>query len=137
MKNFVNVFDRSLKKVAVLQNAYDITETQELNNIYTLSFSMPESDPKNEFCKPFHYVRWADDKQLYRIIKIDKNDGEKPVITYECEHVIATLCDSVLFGSFVYGGGTIKTGEVIQWLLEQQKEQNWVLDECDFERRFE
>lgn len=137
MKNFVNVFDRSLKKVAVLQNAYDITETQELNNIYTLSFSMPESDPKNEFCKPFHYVRWADDKQLYRIIKIDKNDGEKPVITYECEHVIAALCDSVLFGSFVYGGGTIKTGEVIQWLLEQQKEQNWVLDECDFERRFE
>lgn len=137
MKNFINVFDRSIKKVAVLQNAFDITETQELNKIYTLTFSMPLNDTKNEFCKPFNYVRWANDGQLYRIIKISTDDSEKPVVTYECEHVVACLCDSVLFGSFVYGGGTIKTPEVIRWLLDQQKEKNWELDECDFERRFE
>ena len=44
---FLNVYDRNTKqKTAVLDNAYNITETQELNQIYTLTFSIPSADPK-------------------------------------------------------------------------------------------
>ena len=137
MIDFLNIYDRNLKKISVLQNAFDIYETQELNNIYNLRFSLPADDSKNEFCKPFYCVRWRDDGQLYRIIKKNTKDTDTGTITYECEHVIATLCDTILFGSYTYGGGTIKTADVIRWLLEKQNTINWELDECDFERRFE
>ena len=142
MIEFLNVYDRTitngkLKKTAVLQNAFDITETQELNAIYTLKFSLPSDDMKNQFCEPFAFVRWKDDGQLYRIVKITKAESDTGTIAYECEHAITTLCDSIIFSWTAYGGGTIKTADVISWLLDQQKTKHWVLDECDFARRFE
>lgn len=137
MRDFLNAYDRSVKKIAVLQNAFNINEIQELNKIYTLSFSLPADDPKTVYCQPFNYIRWREDGELYRIIKVDHSGSDTPIVTYECEHVIAALCDTVLFGSYAYGGGTIKTPQVIEWLLSQQKTKNWQLDECDFERRFE
>ena len=54
MMNYVNVYDMNLQKTAVLQNAYNITEEQELNKIYSLSFNIPSTDEKTAFCKPFH-----------------------------------------------------------------------------------
>ena len=140
MATMLNVYDRQTrKKTAVLQNAYDIIETHELNQIYTLSFTLPSSDDKNQYCLPRHYVRWGDDGELYRIKAPKLDESNIGTITYECEHVITTLCDSVMFGSFQYGGANVKTAEVIRWLLDpqQQKATNWELGECDFDRKFE
>ena len=101
MATMLNVYDRETrKKTAVLQNAFNIIETHELNQIYLLSFSLPAEDEKNKFCLPRHFVRWGDDGELYRIKSPQKNDSDVGTITYECEHVITTLCDSVMFGSF-------------------------------------
>ena len=133
----LNVYDMTRKKSAVLQNAFNIIETHELNQIYTLSFILPATDEKNQYCQPRHYVRWGEDGELYRIKSPKVSESDTSVITYECEHVITTLCDSVMFGSFQYGGASVKTSAVITWLLGQQKTQNWVLDECDFDRKFE
>lgn len=137
MRDFLNVYDQNLKKVAVLQNAYSITETRELNKIYTLTFKMPASDEKNELIRPFNYVRWRNDGQLYRIVKPHPEDSETAVIEYECEHVITTLCNTVLFGSYIYGGASVRTEEVIKWLLSQQKTKLWQLGTCDFDQKFE
>ena len=50
MATMLNVYDRQTrKKTAVLQNAFDIVETHELNQIYLLSFSLPSTDEKNTF----------------------------------------------------------------------------------------
>lgn len=133
----LNVYDLNRKKSAVLQNAFSIIETHELNQIYTLSFSLPADDEKTQFCQPRHFVRWGEDGDLYRIKAPKYSESNTSVITYECEHVITTLVDNVMFGSFQYGGASVKTSAVITWLLNQQKVQNWQLDQCDFDRKFE
>ena len=138
MATMLNVYDRQTrKKTAVLQNAYDITETHELNQIYSLSFKLPSTDEKNKYCLPRHFVRWGDDGELYRIKSPNIDESNVRTITYECEHVITTLCDTVMFGSFQYGGASVHTRETIDWLLSQQKQQDWVLDVCEFDRKFE
>ena len=138
MSTMLNVYDRQTrKKTAVLQNAYNIIETHELNQIYTLSFTLPSTDEKNKFCLPRHYVRWGDYGELYRIKTPKIDESNVGTITYECEHVITTLCDTVMFGSFQYGGASVHTGETINWLLSQQKQQDWVLDVCEFDRKYE
>ena len=138
MATMLNVYDRQTrKKTAVLQNAFDVIETHELNQIYSLSFTLPATDEKNQYCLPRHFVRWGDDGELYRIKAPRFDESNIGTITYECEHVITTLCDTVMFGSFQYGGASIHTRATINWLLSQQKQQDWILDVCEFDRKFE
>jgi len=137
MADMLNVYDLSLKKTAVLQNAFQIVETHTLNQIYTLKFSLPVEDPKSLYCQPRHYVRYGDKGELYRIIKPTYSEDSVKTVTFDCEHVITTLCDNVMFGSYTYGGGSIKTADVINWVLSKQKTQHWKLGVCDFDRKFE
>ena len=129
------------RKTAVLQNAYGITETKELNKIYSLSFSMPADDEKAQFIQPFHYARYGEDGELYRNIKNEMKVDDKSVLSVTCEHVIAVLCDNLMFGdvSFPPTGwrGGFQTRDAIEFLLSKQAVRNWVLDECDFNRKFE
>ena len=137
MTDFVNVYDMSRKKIAELQNAFTIKEEQEINKIYYLSFDLPDNDPKLSYCQPFYYFRCGESGQLYRRIKKPKQTDTIGTETVSCEHVIATLCDNVLFGSYTYGGTGTHTREVIEWILSNQTEQNWILKDCDFDYAYE
>ena len=136
-QTFINVYNLNRKKTAVLQNAFNITETQELNKIYTLTFSIPSDDNKAQYCQPFHYVRYSETGQLYRIIDSALDESDTSVLKVSCEHVIATLVDNVMFGNVQYGGTGLHTAAVIRYILSRQDTQNWVLGECDFDRQFE
>lgn len=132
----LEIFDLDLKKRAILENAFDITESEEINAVSSLSFSLPEDDDKNEFCQPFWYVRY-NGGQLYRIVTPGGAlDGEGKM-TYECEHVIATLIDDVLFGAYTIGNKGTYTSECIEFVLSKQTVTRWKLGECDFRRQFE
>ena len=133
----LNAYNLERRKTAVLQNAFDVVEEHEINQIYSLNFTIPVSDEKTKYIQPRHFVRWGDNSELYRIKKPTKSESNTDVITYECEHVITTLCDTVLFGSHNVGGAGMRTADVIRWLLDQQHVKNWVLAECDFDRKFE
>lgn len=133
----LDVFDLSLKRTAVLQNAHRIIETSELNKVGILTFNLPDDDPKCEFCKKRHYVRYGEDGELYRILDKKRKKGDTGIYTYECEHVIAKLIDKSLFGTYTYGGRGIYTRGVINYLLGFQRTQDWVLDRCAFARQFE
>lgn len=137
MKTYMNVYNMDRQKTAVLQNAFNIKEEQGLNAIYTLEFDLPADDDKMVFCKPFHYYRYGDSKQLYRQIKNPKQRSDVSVETISCEHVIATLCDNVLFGAHAYGGKNVKTREVINYILSKQTVGHWVLKDCDFDFAYE
>lgn len=142
MADMLNVFDLNRRKTAILQNAYNIAETHELNNIYTLSFHIPNSDDKVQYIQPFHYVRYGNTGELYRIVKTDLSDGDTAVLKVDCEHVIATLVDDLMFGVFEFGDGHVNTvgqqinayytENCIKELLGKQKKKNWELSECDF-----
>ena len=129
--------DVPLKKNAILHNAYNIEETHELNNIYHLSFAMPIDDTKLDSIQPNGFIRYNEDGQLYRITKKGINHEDADIMTVEAEHAITTLCNDVMYGSYTYGGNSVKTKDVINYLLGFQKTTNWVLGGCDFDRRFE
>ena len=132
----LEVFDLQRLKTAILQNSFDRIETEEINAVNKLQFSMPGDDPKTAFCKHFHYVQ-LDGGQLYRILTPRKSKADVTVKIYDCEHVVATLTDDVLFGQHVVGNTGVYTADVIRYVLSKQTVQRWVLDECDFNRQFE
>lgn len=137
MASFLNVYNRSLQKTAVLQNASSITETRQINQIYHLTFDLPASDPKAEYLQPFHYVRYGEDGELYRIVKLTYAESEIGALHTECEHVIATLIDTIMFGNVTIGESNLHTAAVIRNLLNRQKVKNWELGTCDLDGQFE
>lgn len=132
----IEVFDKSRRRVAILENAYAASESQKINSIWYFYFSLPYGDPKNEYCKPFYYVR-PDGGELYRIMPSTLTVDETGGIAYQCEHVLATLIDNVLYGYHVIGNLGTPTAEVIEYILDHQLVKNWVLYECDFKNQFE
>ncbi len=132
----IEIFDMSHRRVAIAENAHAISEQQRINSIWYLHFSLPYQDPKNKFCKPFHYVR-HNGGGLYRIMPEDLAVDESGSVTYQCEHVLATLIDNILFGYHVVGNLGTYTEEVIRYILDHQLVKNWILDECDYRNQFE
>lgn len=132
----LEIFDHSRRRTAIAENAYSVTETQRLNAIWKLSFSLPYKDPKNEFCKPFSYVRY-NGGELYRIMPSELTVDETGGYKYQCEHVLAALLDNVIFDYHIAGGLNDYTEDVIRYILSRQIEKNWQLAECDFRYRFE
>jgi len=133
----INLYDLSRKKIAVLDNAFEIDETKEINSVYSLEFSMPSTDLKNELCQKYYYVRY-DEGELYRITSVTKSSSNgQQIIRYFCEHVIATLIDDVIFGSETFGNLGFYTSDAISYILSKQTTMKWVLGTCDFRRQFE
>ncbi|MEG1779458.1 MAG: phage tail spike protein, partial [Oscillospiraceae bacterium] len=130
----LEVFDKERKKLAVLQNATNISEKITLNAIGVFSFSMPSDDDKNIYCKAFNMVS-LNGGELYRIIKKGESESYKSMINYQCEHVLSNLLNTSLYGYHVVGNIGVYTADVINYLLSKQKD--WVLYECDFNRQFE
>lgn len=133
----INLYDLSRKKIAVLDNAFEIDETKEINSVYSLEFSMPSTDLKNDLCQKYYYVRY-DEGELYRITSVTKSSSNgQQIIRYFCEHVIATLIDDVIFGSETFGNLGFYTSDAINYILSKQTTTRWTLGTCDFSRQFE
>ena len=134
----LEVYNIDREPVAVLQNAFDVQEEQNVNALWYLDFKLPASDSKNEFCLPYRYVR-IDNGELYRLFPsgygIDTDD--MPYNSYHCEHVLANLLDKTMPGIVQVGGYYQDTRAVLEYLLSKQDTQDWVLDKCDFNRKFE
>lgn len=134
-KDMIEVYDFDLKRQAILENAKGITETLALNGLYYLNFSLPYGDIKNKYCKPFYYVSF--NGIFYRIMPTNTEINLTPMVEYECEHVIATLIDDILYGDIVIGNLGVYTDEVIEYVLSKQKVKRWKLGVCEFARQFE
>ena len=132
----IEIFDKSRRRIAIAENAHAISEQKRINAVWYLYFSLPYKDPKNEYCKPFYYVR-QNGGELYRIMPETLAVDEAGSVAYQCEHVLATLIDNILFGYHVVGNIGTYTPDVIRYVLAHQLVKNWVLDECDFRNQFE
>lgn len=132
----LEIFDKNRRRIAIAENACDIEEEQRINSIWYLHFALPYNDPKNDYCQPFNYVR-LDRGELYRIMPEEAEITDTGYIRYQCEHVLATLIDKVLFGYHVVGNLGVYTRDCINYILDKQDVKNWILYECDFSRQFE
>ena len=134
----VKVYDSNMNLVAVLQNAYKIGYGKRLNEIHTAQFSLPADDPKNAECLPFRFAEIFDAGErvdLFRIIptKTAKNDSELTK-TYQCEHVLATLLDDILFQYHqVSGTPTANIG----YILGRQSTARWQVGTVGFTSVYE
>ena len=97
----IEIFDKQRRRVAIAENAHAISEQKRINAVWYLYFSLPYKDPKNEYCKPFYYVR-QNGGELYRIMPETLAVDEAGSVAYQCEHVLATLIDNILFGYIRY-----------------------------------
>jgi phage minor structural protein len=92
------------------------------------------NDVKNAYCQPLNFVD-IPDVGLFRIVpsKAVKTESTNE-ITYECDHVLATLLDDILFR--YHQTDNLTTRANIEYLLEQQTVSNWQLGACEFTRYF-
>ena len=139
---YVSVYSQDNALLAVLDNAGDIGYDLKLNDMWTGSFTMPASDPKNASCAAHNFVRLPDGSRktgLYRILSMPS--GEETTLgglkTYNVEHVMATLLDDVLFGYHEVGGTGVSTRQVMQYILDRQTVQRWQLGQVDFTDYFQ
>lgn len=140
MENIIRVYDQNMKKLAYLQNAYNIGYELTLNELWYANFTLPADDPKNIYCQPFNYVEIYDGRErieLFRIMPSRLTRNTAGDIVYQCEHVLATLLDDVLFKYHQIGGGSIGTVQVLRYILDRQLTTRWQLGTCEFDRRFE
>jgi len=136
----IQVYDQQLQRIAFLQNASNIGYELNINSLWYASFSLPADDPKNNHCQPFNFVEIYDNKkrvEIFRIIGEDLTRSTNAIIFYECEHVLATLLDDVLFQYHQIGNIGVHTSQVIRYVIDRQTTQNWRLGQCDFSRQFE
>ena len=134
------IFDRNMKRLAYLDKAMGVGYDLESNALWTATFSLPADDIKNKYCVPFNYVEIYDGDDLvglFRILNEDLERSDSATRYYDCEHVLATLLNDVLFKYHQYGGSGIPTAEVIRYILSHQETENWVLATCEFNGEYE
>lgn len=136
----VRVYDTSMQLVAHLENAFDLSYELPLNELWTATFSLPKDDPKAIYVQPFYYAEIFDGDrrvELFRMMPQELTRDDQAIIQVECEHVLATLIDDVLFQYHQIGNIGVYTPEVIRYVLDRQTNPLWKLVECDFSRQFE
>lgn len=137
----IKVYDQDVNMLATLDYADAVGYRLPHNDLWTATFKLPAHDPKNAYCQMHNLVSIEDgprDIGLYRIIGAPDDDitGLTGYTVYSCEHVAATLLDDILFGYHEIGGGTVRTADVIRYILAQQETPRWQLGVCEFSNRF-
>lgn len=133
----IKVYDYNVSTsnpVAILQNAFGISYEKRLNEVWTAQFSLPADDSKNAECLAFRYVEIFDGDErvdLFRILPSKFNklaDGK--TINYQCEHVLSTLLDDLLFQCHIRQLHNISNN--ISYVLGFQSTARWQIGTIDF-----
>ena len=154
-ENIPQIYNQQMERQCYLNQATRVGYKQVNNGLWTARFTLPADDLDNEFCTPFNYVEIYDGNrriELFRILPSALRRAVDGYITYDCEHVIATLIDGVLFKYHEIGNIGVYTDYVITWLLDKQnkrynhrsktwtvdpnKKVHWRLGVCDFRHQF-
>ena len=140
-KAAVQIYDLQMRRVAMLENAFTVGYETPFNGLWTASFSLPASDPKNAECKPLYFVELYDGDERLDLFRIMPNTAQRSsdgaTITYDCEHVLATLIDDVLFQYHTIGNLGVYTDDVLRYILSKQVTTRWQLGNVQFDRQFE
>jgi phage minor structural protein len=119
---------------AVLQNAYGISYEKRMNELWTASFNIPADDPKIIECLPFRFAEFFDGDERVELFRILPNkyrkDSAGKIITFQCEHVLGTLIDDILFQ--YHQTTNLSPANTLQYILNQQTAERWEIDTVNF-----
>ena len=89
------ILDGNDNAVAVLENAYDIIVTSEINGIDTLEFKLPFKDSKRAYVENEKQVRIVSDTYRIRTVTDDKDESGKAITSVYAEAAFYDLSFSV------------------------------------------
>lgn len=140
--NLLWVYDQDMRLRCILEHAATVSYELKNNDLSVASFQLPVEDPKCLLIQAHDFVRIQDgdvEVGLFRVVSWEGSviPGAGLFTIYQCEHVIATLLDSVMNGDHIIGSGDQRTTDVIRYILSFQKTMFWQLGECDFDDAFE
>lgn len=134
----LKLYDSGMNLIAILENATNKGYTKKLNDLWQATFSMPANDPKAKLCTPFSIVELFDGDEridLFRILPSSHSSDENAeMISFDCEHVLATLVDDLLFQ--YHEQNNLSTTVVLNYILGFQTTTKWQLGQVDFEYFF-
>src|SRR5699024_3553861 len=134
----IRILNLSRQTTAILENAYNIGYEKPVNSIWQASFSLPLNDSKVDKVELLQYVEIKDDLTdeyigLFRIMpKLTTKNESTQEVTFQCEHVLATLMDKSLFKYWQRSNFT--TAQNIDFLLNKQNHKHWVRRKTEFTR---
>jgi len=134
----LKLYDTDMSLVAILENATGKGYAKKLNDLWQATFSMPANDPKAKLCTPFRIVEIFDGEErvdLFRILPSShSSDDAGEMMVFNCEHVLATLIDDILFQ--YHERNNVPTEDVLEYILGFQTTPKWQLGQVDFEYLF-
>lgn len=134
----LKLYDSGMNLIAILENATNKGYTKKLNDLWQATFSMPANDPKAKLCTPFSIVELFDGDErvdLFRILPSSHSSDENAeMISFDCEHVLATLVDDLLFQ--YHEKINLSTSVILNYILGFQTTTKWQLGQVDFEYFF-
>ena len=140
--NLLWVYGPDMQLRCILEYAATVSYELKNNDLSVASFQLPVEDPNCLLIQAHDFVRIQDggvEVGLFRVVTWEGSviPGAGLFTTYQCEHVIATLLDSVMNGDHIIGSGGQRTADVIRYILSFQKTMLWQLGECEFDDAFE
>lgn len=135
------IYDKDMRLRHVLDCAAQLSYELKRNDLSVCSFALPARLVQALQLQVHDFVRFEDggrDVGIYRIVSTE--GGGKGPDSWEmcqCEHVIATLLDSVMDGDHLFGGAGMDTRAAAEYILSHQKTPHWQLGECDFADYYE
>lgn len=146
MAKYLSVYDgHTRKRLAYLQNAYNVSYSKSTNALWTAEFTLPYTDPKIKYCESFNLIElWDEDAAggnryigLFRIMpRTEDTIGGDANSAFKLEHVLSTLFDDVMLGYHEVGNTGVFTSEALNYILSKQNEKRWQLERCDYTHEF-
>jgi phage minor structural protein len=134
----IKILNQQLQPVAILENAYSIGYEKSFNALWTANFSLPLNDEKNAECQSLYFVEVTDNDDyigLFRIIPSNTVKSESTnEVKYQCEHVLSTLLDDVLF--LYHQNDNLTTRDNLQYVIDNQTTKRWKLGTVGMTRYF-
>jgi len=138
MKAPIVVLNQLLEPVADLGDVSEIGYTQHLRELWTAHFTLRADDPKRVYCKPYAFVRIYDGDEEVGLFRISseraQRGGSGQTIAYQCEHVLATLCDDMLIGHHNVEPPSLELADALDYILAHQTTPRWEIGQLDFSK---
>lgn len=135
------IYDKDMRLRHVVDWAAQLSYELKRNDLSVCSFALPSGYARELQLQAHEFVRFEDggrDVGVYRIVSWEGGGkGPDSWETYQCEHVIATLLDSIMDGDHVFGGVGMDTRAAAEYILSHQKVMHWQLGDCDFADHYE
>jgi len=135
----VVVYDSDMNRVAHLPYAYNIGYEKKINQVWSATFYLPYDDPHAGECLPLRFVEIYDGSVRIGLFRITtrkvSHTATRKAWWFQCEHVLATLNDSMLVDVH-NAGSTDYTSGAIEYILARQDPVRWELGQCDWSRNF-